>query len=157
MEDQFIHFPVRAEMELHPEALKLVDDEGSVLVGMEFVGGPASNCQRELSIVVLRHNNHRRSGAEAAGIVLMESRIHGFNTNFRANINANLNSTIDFGLLIPSYTFEQPFLGARANVAMLAAVGNVRTTLQGMIAGSLEPGENAQKSGLSACGIGATS
>jgi hypothetical protein len=31
MEEQFIHFPVRAEMELHPEALKLVEDEGSAL------------------------------------------------------------------------------------------------------------------------------
>ena len=27
MEEQFIYFPVRAGMELHPEALKLVDDE----------------------------------------------------------------------------------------------------------------------------------
>jgi hypothetical protein len=27
MEEQFIDFPVRAEMELHPEALRLVDDE----------------------------------------------------------------------------------------------------------------------------------
>jgi hypothetical protein len=53
MEEQFIHFPVRAEMELHPEALKLVDDEGSALVGMEFVGWLAPNCQHELSIVVL--------------------------------------------------------------------------------------------------------
>jgi hypothetical protein len=25
MEDQFIHFPIRAEVELHPEALELVD------------------------------------------------------------------------------------------------------------------------------------
>jgi hypothetical protein len=38
MEKQFIHFPVRAKMELHPEALDLVDDEGSTLVGTEFVG-----------------------------------------------------------------------------------------------------------------------
>jgi hypothetical protein len=53
MEEQFIHFPVRAEMELHPEALELVDDEGSTLVGPEFVGWLAPNCQHELSIVVL--------------------------------------------------------------------------------------------------------
>ena len=33
IEDQFAHFPVRAEMELHPVALKLVDGEGSALVG----------------------------------------------------------------------------------------------------------------------------
>jgi hypothetical protein len=38
MEEQFIHFPVRPEVELHPQALKLVDDKGSALVGTELVG-----------------------------------------------------------------------------------------------------------------------
>jgi hypothetical protein len=38
-EDQFIHCPVRAEMKLHPEALKLVDDKGSALAGTEFSAG----------------------------------------------------------------------------------------------------------------------
>src|SRR5271170_5884569 len=64
MEEQFIHFPVRAEMELHPEALKLVDDEGS------FVGWLAPNCQRELSIVVLPGNNSRVSLAERPGAAI---------------------------------------------------------------------------------------
>src|SRR5262249_54232824 len=77
MEEQFIHFPVRPEMELHPEALKLVDDEGSALVGTEFVGWLAPNCQRELSVVVLPDNNSRDSLTdERAGAVLTESRIH---------------------------------------------------------------------------------
>jgi hypothetical protein len=75
MEEQFIHFPVRAEVELHPEALKLVDDEGSALVGTEFVGWLAPNCQRELSIVVLPDNNSRDSLAERAGAALTEGRI----------------------------------------------------------------------------------
>ena len=60
MEDQFIRFPVRAEMELHPEALELVDDEGSALVGTEFVGRLAPKCQRELAILALPE---RRSSA----------------------------------------------------------------------------------------------
>src|SRR5215471_19238760 len=76
MEDQFIHFPVRAEVALHSEALKLVDDEGSALVGTEFVGCLAPSCQRELSIVVLSDNNSRCSLAERAGAVLMEGGIH---------------------------------------------------------------------------------
>jgi len=38
MEEQFMHFAVRAEMELHPDARKCVDDEGSALIGTEFVG-----------------------------------------------------------------------------------------------------------------------
>ena len=75
MEEQFIHFPVRAEMELQPEALKLVDNEGSALVGTESVGWLAPNCHRELSIAVLPDNNSRDSLAERAGAVLMEGRI----------------------------------------------------------------------------------
>ena len=76
MEEQFIHVPVRAEMELHPEPLKLVDDEGSALVGTEFVGWLAPNRQRELSIAVLPDNNSRDTTAdERAGAVLTEGRI----------------------------------------------------------------------------------
>ena len=45
MEDQFIDCPVKTEVELHPEALKLVDDEGPALVGTEFVGWLGPNCQ----------------------------------------------------------------------------------------------------------------
>ena len=75
MEDQFIHFPVRPEMELHPEALEFVDGEGSALVGTEFVGWLAPDCQRQLSIVVLPDNNSRGSLAERAGAVLTEGRI----------------------------------------------------------------------------------
>ena len=75
MEDQFIRFPVGAEMELHPEALELVDDEGSALVGTEFVGWRAPNCQRQLFIVVLPDNNRRASPSERAGAVLTEGRL----------------------------------------------------------------------------------
>jgi len=75
MKDQFIHSPVGGEVELHPEALKLVDDERSALVGTEFVGWLAANCQRELSIVVLPDNSSRASVAERAGAVLTEGRI----------------------------------------------------------------------------------
>ena len=62
-------------MELHPEALELVDDEGSALVGTEFVGWLARNCNRQLSILVLPDNNSGASVAERAGAVLTEGRI----------------------------------------------------------------------------------
>jgi hypothetical protein len=76
MEGQFIRFPVRTEVELHPEALKLVDDEGSALVGTEFVGWLVPNCQRELTIIVRPDNNSRSSLAdEPAGAVLTEGGI----------------------------------------------------------------------------------
>jgi len=72
MEDQFIHGPVRTEVEFHPEALKLVNDEGSAPVGTEFMGWLAPNCQREGSIVVLPDNNSRGSLAERAGAVVRD-------------------------------------------------------------------------------------
>jgi hypothetical protein len=48
MEDQFIGFPVRTEVEFHPNAVALVNDEGPALVGTEFAGWLAPSCQREL-------------------------------------------------------------------------------------------------------------
>jgi hypothetical protein len=62
-----------------------------------------------------------------------------FNVNLQASINASLKATIDLGVGIPTYTFEQRFFGAQATVGMLAAVANFDTTLQGQVAGSLGP------------------
>ena len=62
-----------------------------------------------------------------------------FNANLQASINASLKSTIDFGIGIPTYTFAQRFLGAQATLGLFAAIGNMDTTLQGQIAGSLGP------------------
>jgi hypothetical protein len=61
------------------------------------------------------------------------------NTNLQASINASLKSTIDLGILIPTYTFEQRFFGAQATVGMLYTLGYVDTTLQGQILGTLGP------------------
>src|SRR5215470_12653643 len=76
MEEHFIYFPARTEVEFHSESLKLVDDEGSALVGTEFVGWLAPNRQRELSILVLPNNNSRDSLAERAGAMLTEGWTH---------------------------------------------------------------------------------
>jgi hypothetical protein len=62
-----------------------------------------------------------------------------FNVNLQASINASLKATVDLGVGIPTYTFEQRFFGAQATVGMLAAVANFDTTLQGQVAGSLGP------------------
>jgi hypothetical protein len=75
MEDQFIRFPVGAEMELHLATLKLIDDEGSALIGTKFEGWSAPKSQRELSIIVLPDNHSRVSLTEHAGAMLTEGRI----------------------------------------------------------------------------------
>ena len=91
MEDQFIRFPVGAEMELHPATLKLIDDEGSALIGTQFVGWLAPNRHRELSIAVLPDNNSRDSLAdERAGAVLTEGRIRAI-----AGCNASEDNLFD--------------------------------------------------------------
>jgi hypothetical protein len=46
---------------------------------------------------------------------------------------------IDLGLLLPTYTFEQRFLGAQTTLGVLFPVGKVDATLQGTISGTLGP------------------
>src|SRR5215471_19207593 len=75
MEHQFVRFPVRPEMELRSEALKLAGDEGPALVGTELVRGLAPNCQSELSIAVLRDNDSRGSEAVRADAMLTKGRV----------------------------------------------------------------------------------
>ena len=76
MEEQFIHVPVRAQMEFYPVTLELVDDEGSALVGTKFVDWLAANCQRELFIAVLPDTNRRGSMAVRSDAALTEGWIH---------------------------------------------------------------------------------
>ena len=64
MKDQFIRFPIWTEVEFHSESFKLAHVEGSALVGTEFVGWFAPNCQREVCIVVLPDGNSRGSMAQ---------------------------------------------------------------------------------------------
>ena len=57
-----IRFPaVGTEVELYPEALKFVDDEGSAWAKTEFVGWLAPKRQRELSIIVVLSDNNGRN------------------------------------------------------------------------------------------------
>jgi hypothetical protein len=63
-------------VKFHSEALKLSDGEGSALVGTEFVGWLAPNCQGEMSIPVLPDNSGRGSVTKRADAALAEGRIH---------------------------------------------------------------------------------
>jgi hypothetical protein len=90
MEDRFIHASVRAETELHAEVLKLADDEGSALIGTQFVGWLPPDCQREFSIVVLPDNYGRAPLAECAGAALTEGRIRAI-----ASRNAGESDVLD--------------------------------------------------------------
>jgi hypothetical protein len=75
MEGQFVHFPVRADVELHPETRELVDGEDSAMVGTELPGWLTAWSQRELSIVVLRDDDSRDSLAERSDAALTKGRL----------------------------------------------------------------------------------
>jgi hypothetical protein len=54
-----------------------------------------------------------------------------------ANLNANLNATGDLLMVIPSYVFQTPMMGAQVAVAMIASYGRVSTSLAGTLSGNL--------------------
>jgi hypothetical protein len=114
-------------------------DEGGVSFWIPgFFGSlAAAPLQPGFSVTAINYYDSVKAGADVARA--RDVTIRGFNTNLNVNINADLNSHIDFGFLIPSYTFEQRFLGGQSTVMLLAGVGHVRTTLEGTIAGSLGP------------------
>src|SRR5215216_5562805 len=58
-------------------------------------------------------------------------------TNFTGNLSDNLNADVDLGLAIPSYTFEQRFLGAQATVLMLVPYGRSKASVDATLAGNL--------------------
>jgi hypothetical protein len=114
-------------------------DEGGVSFWIPgFFGSlAAAPLQPGFSVTAIDYHDSVRAGADVA--LARDITIRGFNTNLNVNINADLNSRIDFGFVIPSYTFEQRFLGGQATIALLTGVGHVRTTLEGTIAGNLGP------------------
>jgi hypothetical protein len=114
-------------------------DEGGVsfwLPGL-YASLAAASVQPGWSVTAMEYLDSVRAGGDVA--LAREVQIGRFTPRLNVDINASLHSRIDIGLLLPSYTFEQRFLGAQATVAMMTLVGNVDTTLQGTIAGTLGP------------------
>jgi hypothetical protein len=118
-----------------------VADEGGVSFWIPgFFGSLAAAPQQPgFSLTSIDYYDSVKAGGNVA--LAREFEIGRFNTkvNFNANINASLDAHIDLGILIPSYTFEQRFLGGQASVLLVTGVGRVDTTLQGQIAGTLGP------------------
>jgi hypothetical protein len=114
-------------------------DEGGVSFWIPGFFGTlaAAPLQPGMSFVAIDYYDTVKAGGDVA--LARDITIHGFKTNLNVNINAKLDSRIDLGLFAPSYTFEQRFLGAQATLFVMAVVGNVHTTLQGIIAGTLGP------------------
>jgi hypothetical protein len=114
-------------------------DEGGVSFWLPGLYGSlaAAPVQPGWSLTAMEYYDSVRAGGDVA--LAREIEIGRFTPRLNVDINASLHSRIDIGLLLPSYTFEQRFLGAQATVSMMTLVGNVDTTLQGTIAGTLGP------------------
>ena len=116
-----------------------IADEGGVSFWLPGLFGSfaAAPLQPGWALTAMEWYDSVRAGGDVS--LAREVQIGRFTPRLNIDINASLHSRIDLGLLIPSYTFEQRFLGAQATVSMMTVVGNVDTTLQGTIAGTLGP------------------
>jgi hypothetical protein len=117
-----------------------VADEGGVSFWIPGLFGSLAAVPQQQpgwSFTAMDYYDSVKAGGDVA--LARDITIDGFKTKLHANLNADLNAHIDLGLLIPSYVFAQPVLGAQASISMMAVVGRVDTTLQGQIAGSIGP------------------
>jgi hypothetical protein len=62
--------------------------------------------------------------------------------NFTGNLNASLKADVNLFLAVPSYTFEQRFLGGQATVLMLVPSGHARASVDAALTGNLGLGGN---------------
>jgi hypothetical protein len=114
-------------------------DEGGVSFWLPGLFGSLAAVQLQpgWSVTTFEYYDSVHAGGDVA--LAREVTIGRFTPRLNVDINASLHSQIDLGALIPSYTFEQRFLGAQVNLSMMTIVANVDTTLQGMITGTLGP------------------
>lgn len=80
------------------------------------------------------HDDVSASGNTA---LAREISIGQFNPTLNASIDARVHAVFDAGFVIPSYVFATPFLGGQASVALLMAVANNDTSLNGTFSGTL--------------------
>jgi hypothetical protein len=91
-------------------------DEGGVSFWLPGLYGSlaAAPMQPGWSLTAMEYYDSVRAGGDVA--LAREIEIGRFTPRLNVDINASLHSRIDIGLLLPSYTFEQRFLGAQATV-----------------------------------------
>jgi hypothetical protein len=116
-------------------------DEGGVSFWVPgFFGSLAATPQQPgWSLAEIYYHTSVSAGADVA--FSREFTTNRLPTNLTANLNASANlslkATGDLGFVIPTYVFATPVLGGQAAVSMIAAYGNVGTSLAGTLAGTL--------------------
>src|SRR3954470_17249788 len=91
-------------------------DEGGVSFWLPGLFGSlaAAPVQPGWSMTAMEYYDSVRAGGDVS--LAREVTIGRFNPKLQADINASLHARIDLGLLLPTYTFEQRFLGAQTTV-----------------------------------------
>jgi hypothetical protein len=77
------------------------------------------------------------AGADVAAA--REIQIGRFNPTLNVNLNANLHASADLAIIVPSYTFATPVLGAQLEVQMGTIVGSTSANVNGTLTASLPP------------------
>jgi hypothetical protein len=87
------------------------------------------------SMTTIYYHDSVSAGANVARA--REFQIGNVPVNFTGNLSATVNANVDLGLLVGTYTFETPVLGAQVSVALMAAYGSNSTSLAGSLMGTL--------------------
>jgi len=66
-----------------------------------------------------------------------EFEIRNVPANLTASFTGNVNASVNIDLMVPTYTFATPVLGAQVSVALLGLYGANTTSLAGTLAGNL--------------------
>ena len=89
------------------------------------------------SVTSIYYHDSVSAGGDVA--LAREFMIRNIPFTFNGNVNANVNANINVELMVPTYTFATPVLGAQVSVALLGLYGANSTTLAGTVSGTLTP------------------
>ena len=89
------------------------------------------------SVTSIYYHDSVSAGGDVA--LAREFEIRNLPFSFTGTASANVNANINVELMVPTYTFATPVLGAQVSVALLGLYGANSTTLAGTVSGTLTP------------------
>jgi hypothetical protein len=114
-------------------------DEGGVSFWVPGFWGSLAAVPMQPGWTVNETYYHWQGQAGADVSAAREITIGRFNPTVTANLSGNLNALADIVFSTAIYTFEQPVLGAQANLALLTVYGRTDVTVNATISGTLGP------------------
>lgn len=120
-----------------PAQIARADEDGISFWIPGFFGSLAAVPQQApgWSVTSIYYHTSVSAGADVARA--REIRIGNIPANLNVNVNASVNANVDLGLLVGTYTFATPVLGAQAQASLLASYGSNSTSLAGSLVGTV--------------------